>query len=191
MRFVAGELYHIYNRGNNRQKIFFGRDNYLFFLKKMKKELIEFADILAYCLMPNHYHLLIHVKDETTAVNNDQISGKLSRKLGTLQSSYTQAINKRLNRTGSLFQQKAKSKHLEEYALVCFHYIHQNPVAAGLCNTLESWEFSSFRDYSGLRDRGLVNKNLGYRLIGIPENMDQFYKESLGVINSGKFDWIK
>ena len=181
----------VYNRGNNRQRIFFGRENYFFFLRKVKKELMDYSDILAYCLMPNHYHLLIHVKDETTVVNHDQISGKLSRKLGTLQSSYTQAINKKFNRTGSLFQQRAKSKCLREYAHVCFHYIHQNPLNAGICKSLEAWEFSSFRDYSGSRDGDFVNKTLGYRLIGIPEERDQFYEESLGVIKNEKLDWIK
>ena len=61
MQFDSGHLYHIYNQGNNRQKIFFERDNYLFFLRKIHKHVLPFADVLAWCLMPNHFHLMVHV----------------------------------------------------------------------------------------------------------------------------------
>lgn len=173
MGFEQGELYHIYNRGNNGQTIFFERENYLFFLKKVKKELTPLCDVLAYCLMPNHYHLLVRIDEKEEA---DSL--KFSRKLGTLQSSYTRAINKAQNRYGSLFQQRVKHKNLVEYAHICFHYIHQNPVAAGLCSRLEDWEYSSFRDYIGLRDGMLPNREMAFRLVEIPRGQTQFYKES-------------
>tara|TARA_B100000965_G_C19599194_1_gene761686 strand:+ start:180 stop:431 length:252 start_codon:yes stop_codon:yes gene_type:complete len=83
MRFLTNELYHTYNRGNNRERIFFEKDNYLFFLKKIRIEVTPLADLLAYCLMPNHYHLLIRVK-RVDGLNDEQISKRLSRKLGTL-----------------------------------------------------------------------------------------------------------
>lgn len=60
MRFEAANLYHIYNRGNNRQTIFFSRENYLYFLTKVKKYIYPNADILAWCLMPNHFHFLLY-----------------------------------------------------------------------------------------------------------------------------------
>ncbi len=63
MLFETGNLYHIYNQGNNRQQIFFSHENYIFFLKKLKKHILPHADILAWCLMPNHFHLMIYVKD--------------------------------------------------------------------------------------------------------------------------------
>ena len=63
MHFEQGHIYHIYNQGNNRQGIFFHRDNYLFFLKKMRTHLFPFGDILAYCLMPNHFHWMMFVSD--------------------------------------------------------------------------------------------------------------------------------
>jgi len=55
----AGEHYHLYNRGNNRGRIFFERENYLFFLRRLRKYLVPILDVVAYCLMPTHYHLLI------------------------------------------------------------------------------------------------------------------------------------
>lgn len=62
MIFECGSLYHVYNQGNNRQKIFFNHDNYLFFLKKLKRHVLPHADILAWCLMPNHFHLMVYIK---------------------------------------------------------------------------------------------------------------------------------
>jgi len=61
MQFESGHIYHIFNQGNNRQMIFFDRENYLFFLRKMRTHILPFADILAWCLMPNHFHLMVYV----------------------------------------------------------------------------------------------------------------------------------
>jgi len=61
MTFETGDLYHIYNQGNNRDRIFFLRDNYLFFLNKIKVHVLPHADILAWCLMPNHFHLMVYL----------------------------------------------------------------------------------------------------------------------------------
>ena len=63
MNFSAGNIYHVYNRGNQKQLIFFKPENYVFFLRKMRKELLPYAEILTYCLMPNHFHWLLLVKD--------------------------------------------------------------------------------------------------------------------------------
>ncbi|MEM9276517.1 MAG: transposase, partial [Cyanobacteria bacterium P01_F01_bin.143] len=88
--FQVNNFYHIYNRGNNRQKIFFERDNYLYFLSKLREYLVSnTVEITAYCLMPNHYHLLIYL-------NNNNFS-ELMQKLAL---SYTKAINKRYKRVG-------------------------------------------------------------------------------------------
>lgn len=67
MHFNAGEIYHVYNRGNNRQTIFFNDKNYLYFLGKVKKYLYPNCDILAWCLMPNHFHFLIHANERSCA----------------------------------------------------------------------------------------------------------------------------
>jgi len=61
MNLEAGDLYHIYNQGNNRVRIFYSRENYFFFLKKIRTHIIPHADILAWCLMPNHFHLMAYV----------------------------------------------------------------------------------------------------------------------------------
>lgn len=61
MIFEPYQIYHIYNQGNNKQKIYYSDENYIFFLRKIKKHILPFADILAWCLMPNHFHLMVYV----------------------------------------------------------------------------------------------------------------------------------
>ena len=63
MLIEKGHIYHIYNQGNNRQKIFFNRENYFFFLGKMKEYIMPYADIMAWCLMPNHFHWMVLVNN--------------------------------------------------------------------------------------------------------------------------------
>ena len=63
MNFQKGYIYHIYNQGNNRRKIFFKRENYLFFLEKIKTYVIPYTNILSWCLMPNHFHLMVLVRE--------------------------------------------------------------------------------------------------------------------------------
>lgn len=182
MKLYPENIYHIYNRGNNRQKIFFTRENYLFFLKKIKQELKPFSDIICYCLMPNHFHFMI-----STYHKFDQ--KKFSDGFKVLLSSYTKAINVQENRVGSLFQQNSKAKCLTEnnncnYGITCFNYIHQNPVSASLASRLEDWEFTSFRDYAGMRNGNLCNKEIAYEIIGMPKSKNEFYKLSADLLDS-------
>ncbi|PAU93878.1 transposase [Aliifodinibius salipaludis] len=168
MEFKQGKIYHTYNRGNNKQLIFCSTENYLFFLRKMRNHILPEARILAYCLMPNHFHWLVHIQNKY-----NQESNSLNKEIGILLRSYTQAINKRFSRTGSLFQQGTNAVEINSqiYALTCFHYIHQNPVKANLVNQMEKWPFSSFPDYAGIRDGSLVNKKFAYQYLDIaPES---------------------
>jgi REP element-mobilizing transposase RayT len=120
----TGNFDHVYNRGNNRQIIFFERENYIYFLRLIREHLIKNSvDIIAYCLMPNHYHLLVYLRDET-----------LSDAMKSLSLSYTKAINKRFNRSGVLFQGRFQSIHISQtdYLVNLSQYIHLNPVKASL-----------------------------------------------------------
>jgi REP element-mobilizing transposase RayT len=149
LEFRSGCYYHLYNRGHNRQKIFFDRRNYLFFLRQLRDYLAEqTVDIVAYCLMPNHYHLLVYLR-----------SDNLSDRMQAFILSYTKAINQRYGRCGSLFQGRFQAIWVdtEEYLLHLSRYIHLNPVKAGLVERPEDWEFSSYRDYLELRQGQLLS----------------------------------
>jgi hypothetical protein len=97
-----------------------------------------------------------------------------------LQSSYAKGINKEQNRTGNLFQQKTKAKctnDAEDYSLIAFHYIHQNPVIAGLVKNPRDWQHSSFNDYAGFRNGALCEKQKAYELLGLADI--DFYSETI------------
>jgi putative transposase len=198
MKFEKGYIYHIYNQGNNREKIFFNRENYLFFLKKVKNHITPYSDILAWCLMPNHFHLMILVNRLAIDMRTEGFAQSealgfqrtLNQSIGIMLRSYTNAINKQQNRTGSLFRRETKAECLNcpngitpsfynteyrtqiqvncperQYPQVCFNYIHQNPVKAGLVKTETDWEFSSAQDYAGMRNGILVNKTVASEYI--------------------------
>ena len=192
MLIEKGHIYHIYNQGNNRQKIFFNRENYFFFLGKMKEYILPYADIMAWCLMPNHFHWMVYVRETdifrsrgATQSRTPTISDNISfnKSIGILLASYTSAINNQENITGSLFREKTKAECLtafngitpsffnteygtimnipdpeREYPQICFNYIHNNPVKAGLVKSAEDWEFSSCQDVCGMRNGKLINR---------------------------------
>ncbi|MFP4555375.1 MAG: transposase [Bacteroidales bacterium] len=210
MFFEEGHLYHIYNQGNNRQRIFFTRENYLFFLSKIKKHVLPYSDILAWCLMPNHFHLMVHVNSlelplgagnysanyPSNSSSSSSPSATLSRartttvktqsfqhSIGVMLASYTRAINKQMNWSGSLFRSETKAicltqvnkltqayyiskgvtsiniQHPElQYPNICFNYINLNPLKDGLVNRNEDWEFSSYPDVVGLRNGKLISR---------------------------------
>ena len=185
MKFIPEHLYHIYNRCNQGLPHFYNRENYLFFLRKIRKELLKHCNILAYCLMPNHFHLLVHIK-------RDFSEKQMINSTGSLQRSYTQAINKQNNQTGSLFQQHYKSKcvsneDINYYPLNCFVYIHQNPLLSKLVEKIEDWEFSSFNEYIGLRKGSLCSQDLAMELLNLPDH-DDFYELSCSNLNFEKIE---
>jgi putative transposase len=169
MELTTGDVYHIYNQGNRKQTVFYNRDNYLRFLSLTKKYIFPYCDIMAWCLMPNHFHFLIQTNErsiEPKKVGNI-ISTELSNGFRMLQSVYAQVVNTERNEYGSLFKQKAQAKliNLNEYLIQVFHYIHQNPVKAGFIAAIAEWEFSSFRDFAGLRNGALCNIELALKLL--------------------------
>jgi len=184
MEFFENELYHIYNRGNNRQPIFFNNENYLFFLRKIRKYILPHCDIICYCLMPNHFHFLIAADNRAIQTKNFGGTEKnlLSEGFKSLLSSYAQAINKQNHTTGSLFQQNTKAKLLssQDIASIAFHYIHQNSMKAGLSKKMEDWDYSSFKDYIGQRNGTLCNISLGYSLLDL--NLKTLYQDSYDII---------
>jgi putative transposase len=169
MVFKEGHLFHVFNRGNNREVIFFNSINYMLFIDKIVKYISPYADILAWCLMPNHFHLMLEVK-------HLELDGRtLNDSIAVMLRSYARAINNQEQRVGSLFQSGTKAinltdpdipffssrnyfygpthhylMHKSEYPFKCMEYIHDNPVKAGLVERPEDWEYSSYREYIGL-----------------------------------------
>lgn len=179
MHFQPKLPYHVYNRGNDRQTIFFRPEHYLFFLRKIRREWTQYCDVLAWCLMPNHFHFILVPK--AAGCSNLLQKGIevhlqcISYVIGKTLSSYTRAINKEQGKCGVLFQKKTKAKCLfqeevhkraDQYLFNCLCYVHQNPVEAGLAATAADWPFSSAQDFLGKRGGTLCNKELLFALGG-------------------------
>ena len=136
-----GAFYHVINRGNSREKLYTGNRDYEKFLQYLEKAAERFAlTIHTYCLMGNHYHLLV----ETPEPN-------LSMTMQWLNVSYATYFNRKQDRSGHLFQGRFKAILIDAdaYLLHLSRYIHLNPVRAGITNTPGQYRWSSYSSYIG------------------------------------------
>jgi len=215
-KLISGEIYHIYNRGVDKRDIFMDDEdhfrfihdlyefndiqkikNLLYFLSKnkysevglhyIKKERDKFVEILAYCLMNNHFHLLVRQNKENGIT-------EFMRKIGT---GYTNYFNKKYERSGSLFQGKFKSVHIENDAHLLYLpiYIHLNPLdyydkewrnkkikdKKGALEYLSNYRWSSLLDYIGKKNfPSIISKDFLLDRLG----GEQMQKEEI-------LNWIK
>ena len=150
--YQPGHYYHIYNRGAHRLSIFREPDNYLFVLGKMKYFAQKLAiTIIAYCLLPNHYHFLLRQDGNHPASLLPQ----------RVYNSYVKAYNKRYQHSGTLFEGNFKPKPVcnNNYLLHLCRYIHANPVKHGLVRRLEDWPYSNYQEWIGVRSGTLVDRD--------------------------------
>lgn len=202
-KFAPEEYFHIYNRGTDKRDIFIDQADYARFIESLylfnsgeriilkmvsKKERFSYdrgktiTDIGAYCLMPNHFHLLIRSK------NDEGISMFMKK----LQTAYSMYFNKKYKRTGSLFEGPFKAQRVvrDEYLKYLFSYIHLNPVKLidnswrekGIQNSensknfLNSYKYSSYIDYVGNNraESGILNKIVFPEYFESSKSFDQF-----------------
>ena len=195
MNFTSQNVYHIYSQGNNKQPIFLYEEDYLIFLRMMRKCISPHSEVIGYCLMPNHFHFLIYTDDRVNTVvkQGGLLIDPMTNGIRKLLSGYARIFNKQYRKTGSLFRQKTKytclsdisisrrsTYVLQDYYFNCFHYIHQNPYRAGLVKKLEDWKFSSYKDYAQLRKGTLCNKDLAVKFCSYDPG--SFIKTSYDII---------
>jgi putative transposase len=159
----TGNTYHAYNHANGEEDLFREPRNYHFFLGKMHEHLSPVMDILAYCLMPNHFHMAIRIPESVELAERDvslsglsqqELVGRLSKRMANLLSCYTQSFNHRYGRMGSLFRPNTRYREVEDDNDLSglIHYIHCNPVHHGFVDGLEDWPYSSFSSYRAMRN---------------------------------------
>ncbi len=145
--FEIGKTYHVYNRGNNREDIFIEHDNYRYFLSLLKKYLTPIVVFYSYCLLPNHFHFIIKIKEQgELPVEYTNGKKKLHQPFSNLFNAYTKAINKRHQRRGSLFQEHLKRKEVtsDEYLQQLIVYVNTNPTHHELAD-YDRYMFSSYQ----------------------------------------------
>lgn len=146
----SDSYFHIYNRGNNKENIFKEERNYSYFLNLMDKYLTDVCEIYAYCLLPNHFHLILKTK-------SDIDSKIISQKFSNLFNTYSKAINKAYNRSGSLFKDRFSRKRIdtEEYIKQLVLYVHLNPQHHKILNDFRQYRHSSYQSYLSNRQSKL------------------------------------
>ena len=152
-----GYFYHIYNRGNNSEKIFFSEENYAYFLKLLTKYIFPVADIYAYCLLNNHFHILVRIKEKneieinklkfSTIEKPKEVSA--SRQFSHFLNAYSQAVNKKYARTGSLFEKRFERKRISDnhYLRQVILYINTNPLKHNLVEKPKDYKWSSYNSH--------------------------------------------
>jgi putative transposase len=162
----AEKFYHIYNHANGKENLFGCEENYQYFLHQWAKYIEPIANTYAYCLMPNHIHILISIKlekevSEHFGFTDDKPFGKfqtfqklISKQFANFFSSYTQAFNKMYQRKGSLFIPNFKRKEItsEDQLLTLICYIHRNPIHHGFCKNFIDWKHSSYTTFLSEKD---------------------------------------
>lgn len=172
--FADDQYYHLYNRGVEKRDIFLDDQDYVIFLGLLKKYLTgqgenkknrhkytnfaERIELLSFCLMPNHFHLLLYQKDK------DAITQFMRR----VMTGYSMYFNDRYNRVGSLFQGRYKASRInaDDYLHHISRYIHLNP------KDYEKWPYSSFKNYTGEKKTKWVKTDT---ILGLFDNDKQSY----------------
>ena len=197
---APGQFYHIYNRGNAKAPIFQDEDDYSYFLFKLRQNLFpsqfikghnkislrsaplpdDSFSLISYCLMPNHFHLLIKQ-------NLDTSTSKLLLRVCT---SYSKYFNKKYDRVGHLFQDQFKQVLIDQDRQLrwLIAYIHQNPKIAKLVNDLEKYKWSSYADYIGIRDSRLCDRSIVEEQFNGRNNFKDFVESSYELIKNSKIE---
>jgi putative transposase len=165
--FAEGNYYHVFNRGVNKEPIFFNVGNYEYCVHLLKKYLDEYAvTMIAFCLMPNHYHLLLRQNG----------SKPPSSYINIVFNAFVQAVNKQQERVGALFGSRFKHSWIdrEEYLIHLCRYIHLNPVKAGLVSRPEDWAYSDYSEWIGGRIKSFSVNVFFDEQFGSPEVYRRF-----------------
>ena len=144
---IEGQYYHIYNRGNNGGNIFFEDRNYEYFFKLYIRYIYPIAETYAYCLMRNHFHLLVKIAPKPDLLGLKDLEGlNYSQAFSNLFNAYTKAMNKAYHRHGNLFEKPFKRILIDSdsYLIQVVAYIHRNPQKHGFTDNFRSYPYSSY-----------------------------------------------
>jgi putative transposase len=188
---IEGQYFHIYNRGVNGEDIFKEERNYYYFLQQYKLYCSDVQKTLAYCLLKNHFHLLVYIKENVEVPRKDgrgMFKMNASKQLGHFFNSYAQSINKAYKRTGPLFESPFERRLVddESYLVSMIFYCHRNAVHHGFVKDLREWKFSSYHSIlSG--DSSLVAADEVIKRFGSISRFEESHKNFTVQADLGKY----
>lgn len=187
-KFHPDNFYHIFNHAVGNENLFLGHDNYIFFLTRYDKYLSQVFKTFSYCLMPNHFHILIQIRDEESIRKSANIGLEIEfdfhkfvmQKLSNFLNSYAKSFNKQNSRRGALFLDFTKRIAIlnEFYFIRVVNYIHQNPVHHGFCKTANEWEYSSYNSILRLNKGSKLERNAVFDWFGGIERFIEFHQKN-------------
>lgn len=177
----SGKFYHVYNRAIGGELLFHSEKDYLHWLDLLKRYLLPVCEIHAYCLLPNHYHLIVRVNANTNP-------GSFSKSMSNAANAFTKWANLTHNRKGGLFMTPFKRKLIENdaYLTWCLWYIHRNPLHHQYTSNWQTWKYSSYSAYTAGKYT-LVTTNFFLSLFGGADaliNYHQIQMEDDDAVNS-------
>lgn len=150
--------WHVGNRGVAQREIFVAAEDYVFFLSLVREAVAKgWIEVLAYCLMRNHFHLFVVSRN-----------GEISAGMKWIEENYARYFNRRIGRKGPLFESRfwGKRVHSETYRRGVFVYIHRNPVEAGIVEDPRAYPYSSARYYARGEGPAWLCMEYGLRIVG-------------------------
>jgi REP element-mobilizing transposase RayT len=155
-----GNFYHIYNRGNNRENVFIQERNYIYFMELWWKHTFQIAETYAYCLLRNHFHAVVYIRNQEDLTRDltgfQNLSGlkadfkikEPSQYFSNLFNAYTRGVNLATQRTGALFERPFERILVtnEAYFLRLVVYVHQNPQKHKFVEDFRDWNYSSYHE---------------------------------------------
>ena len=171
-----GFVYHFYNRGNNKENIFIDERNYLYFLNLMKKYLLIISDVYGYCLLKNHFHILVRIKDYDRLPEKYNV--KVFQPISNMFNAYTKSINKIYKRSGSLFQEHLHRHRVmnQQYLINLLLYIHLNPAKHGFVDDYREYQYSSYNAYMS-SDITNIDRDTIFDIMGGKENFVYLHEQ--------------
>ena len=151
-RLIPGNTYHIFNKAIGSDKLFVSSEDYSYFLQKIDRYILPIADIISYCLIPNHFHLLVEIKEYDLLpikLSKQYIEAPdlyISQVFSNFFNSYTKSFNNAHERVGRLFLYPFKRILVEDndFMIYLINYIHRNPIHHGLVKSFPEWVYSSY-----------------------------------------------
>lgn len=185
-KFQPENFYHIYNHAVGSENLFKKHDNFIFFLNKFDKYMSPIAKTFCYCLMPNHFHILIQIREENTIrILSKQFSEEfdfhkfIMQQLSNFLNSYAKSFNKQNNRKGALFLDFTRRKEIKDqfYFSKLINYIHQNPVHHGFCKLAGEWDYSSYNSLIAVHKNSKLERDAVFDWFGGIEEFIAFHKK--------------
>ena len=193
--------YHIFNHANGFENIFIEDENYRFFLDKYNQYILPIAETYAYCLLPNHFHLVVRIRRREVLeevfrnfkstnfskvqnfgkveVTDNMIEYYISKQFANLFSCYTQSFNKVNKRRGSLFLKNFRREPIEDkaYFMNAVIYTHRNPVHHAFCDRYTDWSYTSFCEIKE-RNSQIIEVDKLLRMFGGQESFIDLHEQS-------------